>query len=253
MLRLLNKIKGFTLDAQDGEIGRVEDFYFDDHRWVVRYMVARTGNWLTGRRVLIAPVSLGEPDWDRQALPVRLSREQIRQSPPIETDEPVNRQKESILAQYYGWPMYWMPGYTEPYPRVPAGPPDHEPEQQAQRGDPNLRSCHEVSGYRIHAEDGEIGHVEDYVVMTADWGIRYLLVDTRNWLPGKKVLVSPLWISGVSWPREEVFVRMRRQTIREAPEFDIHKSLTRQFEKDLQEYYRKNGGDIEDQRPRQAG
>jgi hypothetical protein len=241
MLRRLNRIEGFALQATDGEIGKVQDFYFDDHRWVVRYMVANTGNWLVGQRVLISPASLGEPQWDDELLPVNLTCEQIRSSPPIETEQPVSRQKESMLAEYYGWPMYWTAGYVEPYPRVPATPAPAQQPARAPREHPDLRSCREVSGYRIHAEDGEIGHLEDYIVQTSDWGIRYLIVDTRNWLPGRKVLVSPLWIGGVSWPREELFVKLTRETLKRAPEYDPQRTLTSEEMQKIEEYYTNNG------------
>lgn len=234
MLLLLNTLHNFRLKAKDGEIGRVEEFYFDDQRWAIRYLVANTGSWLFGRRVLISPASLARPDFQRDQLPVDLTRRQIEDSPPLESHEPVSRQKEAVLARYYGWPMYWSPGYIEPLPSM--GPVARTGEQEP-APDPNLRSTSEVTGYHIHAMDGEIGHVQDFIVQDSDWGIRYLLVDTRNWLPGRRVLVSPMWVTDVNWAEEQVYANLPRETIRESPAFDAARLASAQYQQQIEDYF----------------
>ena len=122
----------------------------------------------------------------------------------MESDRPVSRQHELELHGYYGWPLYWGGGMVTAgtlgvYPELVVQPELHKEETPARgeeavgqaQDDPHLRSAREVTGYHIQAVDGGIGHVQDFIVDDEDWGIRYMLVDTRNWLPGESVLVSP--------------------------------------------------------------
>jgi hypothetical protein len=249
MLRKANDLTGYKLGAQDGEIGRVKQFYFDDESWTVRYLVADTGLWLSLRKVLISPFAVTGVNDAGKIVDVNLTREQIEASPPIEADKPVSRQYEEQYFRYYGWPLYWHgpwlwgpaphPGgfMTAPLPVEP--PPPGEKDRKP--GDPHLRSMDEVTGYHIHARDGEVGHVEDFLFDDEDWAIRYLVVDTRNWWPGKRVLLAPQWITGVSWHESELRVDLNRDTIKDAPEFDESSPITRDFEIRLFHYYRREG------------
>jgi uncharacterized protein YrrD len=241
MLRSLKELYGYALQATDGEIGTVEEFYFDDEKWAVRYLVANAGSWLTGRLVLISPLALGEPDWGSQRLPVKLTREQIRNSPDIDTAKPISRQHEIDYYQYYGWPYYWAGAETWGVSPLPlAAPPPPPPAEKASGqapGDTHLRSSREVEGYHIQARDGEIGHAEDFIVDDETWRLRYLVVDTRNWWPGKKVLVAPEWISGISWEEALVRVDLTREAIKAGPEFDPGQPINREYEARLYDYY----------------
>ena len=107
MLRSVQSLYGYTIRAKDGDVGKVHEFYFDDQAWVIRYLVADTGNWLVGRRVLISPVALGQPDWAAHTLPVELTKKQVEGSPHISMDQPVSRQMEEELYTYCGWAPYW--------------------------------------------------------------------------------------------------------------------------------------------------
>ena len=243
MLRSVHDWKGFTIQATDGEIGHVDQFFFDDEHWTIRYLVVDTGGWLAGRRVLISPIALGETDWPEQRLHVKLTRQQVENSPDIDLDRPVSRLQEKGYYQYYGWPAYWAgpalwgPG---PYPLYYAPEERHdiiEPDIKGESGDRHLRSVREVTGYAIQARDGDIGHVEDFLLDERDWSIRYLIVDTKNWLPGKKVLVAPTWISGVHWDRSNVSVDLTRSAIEQAPEYDESTGLTREYETRLYNHY----------------
>lgn len=235
MLRSVRDIIGYRVKATDGQIGTVKDFYFDDEAWTVRYIVLDTGHWLPGRRVLISPESVGEPDWQREILPVNMSRQKIDESPDVDLERPVSRQKQSQLSTYYDWTPYW--GYMGPVvglgtTKVGEADPamDHEPDE-------HLRSAREVCHYRIHASDGEIGHLQDFIVQTEGWVLRYLVVDTRVWLPAKKVLVSPAWIERVDWPTAEVYVDLERETIKNGPRFDYHSPVNREYEVRMFDYY----------------
>ena len=247
---MLNKgktLKGYTLDSLDGEIGKVNEFYFDDQYWTIRYLVADTGNWLTGGQVLISPYALGAVSRDEQHIAIDLTKKQIEDSPSLNSDKPVSRQFEEFYYGYYGWPMYWDGPYVwGSYPYIVR---DHEKRRdyttaytQAQKAwDPHLRSTYDVSGHHIQASDGEIGHVDDFIIDDETWAIRYLIIDTRNWWPGKKVLVSPQWIEHVSWEESKVFINLHRETIKQSPEYTEEFQLTRDYETGLHRHYNRKG------------
>lgn len=246
MKRSLNELIGYTIKAQDGEIGTVGDFYFDDHKWKIRYMIVDTGTWFAGDKVLISPVALDGPDWESKTFNVNLTKEQIQNSPSIDTDKPVSRQNEMDLHGYYGWPMYWgasMYGGLEMGMGLPGAPiitgEKTEPPYNEPKGDSHLRSVNQVTGYNIHASDGLIGHIVDFMVDDHKWKINYLLADLRTWLPGKKVLLSPKWIKEVSWEESQVFVDMTKDSIKQSPAFDPSKPVSLDFEGELHDYYGK--------------
>ena len=233
-------ILGFTLGAIDGEIGRAKDLYFDDQSWTVRYLVADTCKWLTLRQVLISPFAVqGFRDADK-VVPLNLTRAQIKGSPSIDEDAPLSRQFELEYYGYYGWPLYWQgPGLWGPsaLPVPGLGTVTPAAERLEHHGDTHLRSVSEVKGYHFEALDGEIGHVEDFILDDQDWVIRYLVADTRNWWPGKKVLLPPAWATNVDWARSSVHVNLAREVIKGAPEYDPSVPISRGYEASLFDYY----------------
>jgi len=243
MLRSLNKIIGYRLQAVDGEIGKVDDFYFEDLSWLVRYLVADTGTWLAERLVLLSPVVLGQADWETKGIPVQLTQEQIENSPPVTADLPVSRQLEAELHKYYNWVPYWQAGVpfagtttaVATQARIEQAA-DQIPGDVAQ-GDPHLQSVREVSGYHIYARDGEMGHVDDFIVEDESWTVRYLVIDTGNWLPGRRVLLVPSWVQKVDWSERMVYVDLQKDTIRESPLFDPSVPINRDYEQRLYDYY----------------
>lgn len=213
-----NLLRGFTLHALDGEIGKVSDLYFDDAGWVVRYLVVQTGTWLHSRKVLISTPHLGHMDLERKHIQVDLTMDQVRDSPDIDTEMPVSRQHEELLHRYYGWPFYWdsmsgMPGDFEMWMPLPEGAKTGE-----SKGDPHLHSTREIEGYHMHASDGNIGHVEDCIVEDDTWKMVYLVAKTRDWLPGRHVLVETEGIRDISWENLEVLVEYSCDEIRKCPE-----------------------------------
>jgi hypothetical protein len=243
MLSKVKTLSGYKLEARDGEIGNVKEFYFDDRHWTVRYLVAETGSWLTGRKVLISPYALRGVNKVEKSLSVDLTRKQIEDSPPLESHKPVSQQFEDDYYGYYGWPLYWSGaaawGTTAIPHRDPKSVARHE--REAKSWDRHLRSTAEVTGYDIQALDGEIGHVDDFVVDDASWQIRYLVVATTNWWPGRKVLVSPLWIDRVQWSDSKVFVHLSRETIQNSPEYSEEALLTREYEIGMHQHYGRKG------------
>ena len=243
MLNRAIALMGYKLHSLDGELGKVKDFYFDDRHWAIRYLVADTGQWISFRQVLISPYALLAVNSKEQNIAVDLTKKQIEDSPPLDSDKPVSRQFEQAYYGHYGWPSYWngpyMWGYY-PYPmRDPAKWTHAAQEEKA--WDPHLRSTRGVTGYNIHAADGEIGHVKDFLIDDETWAIRYLIVDTGNWWPGKKVLVSPQWTERVSWPDKKVFVNLSRETIKESPEYINEFLPTREYEERLHGHYNIKG------------
>ncbi|MEP7347259.1 MAG: PRC-barrel domain-containing protein [Gemmatimonadaceae bacterium] len=243
MLVKTTTLKGFTLKCRDGEIGSVKEFYFDDRHWAIRYLVANAGNWITGRKVLISPYSLESVNRPKEQIVVDLTKKQIEDSPPLNSDKPISRQFESSYYGYYGWPTYWTgPFMWGIYPSIVR---DREqwmdPAPSDKTWDAHLRSTDDVSGYHIQAADGEIGHVDDFIIDDETWAIRYLIIDTHNWWTGKKVLVSPQWIERVSWSDSKVFVSLERETIKKSPEYTNHSLITRDYESSLHRHYDRAG------------
>lgn len=230
MLHSAKKLDGMKVVAVNGEVGRVIDFYFDDEKWVIRHLVVDAGGWLTGRKVLLSPISVSGADWPDGRLRVNLSREQIENSPGIDTHKPVSRQHESDLYEHYGYPDYWSGPYLWGYAVLPTlleNRPMEDPERRARRermerqgNEIHLRSFREVVGYHMHARDDTLGHLEDLLYDERDWSIRLTVVDPRNWWPGKHVLLSPEHIESVSWEDKEVFVKLTRAQIDSSPEYD---------------------------------
>jgi hypothetical protein len=243
MLDRARMLKGFALNSLDGEVGRIKEFYFDDHHWAVRYLVADTGSWLAERQVLISPYALGAIDRDKHHIAVNLTLRQIEDSPALGADVPVSRQFQEAYYGYFGWPTYWSGPYMwGSYPQMArAHAVRTEPDADERTWDPHLRSTHDVDGHRVEAADGAIGHVTDFIIDDDTWAIRYLVVDTRNWWPGKMVLVSPKWIERIVWNESKVVVNLSRATIKGAPEYSEGLLLNRDYEEQLHRHYDRPG------------
>ncbi|NTU85811.1 MAG: PRC-barrel domain containing protein, partial [Chloroflexales bacterium] len=237
MLRSINDLGGLTIRATDGEIGSVDGFFFDDAHWAIRSMLVKTGGWLLPETVLISPQSIQAVHWEQRLIAVNLTCQQVRDAPNATTHQPVSRQMEIAHASYYGYEPYWygpglwggmgMPYYSVGMAAyVPLGMGATERarvravEHDLPQGDAHLRSTREVMGYHIQASDGAIGHIKDFVMDDTTWALRYLVVDTQNWWPGKQVLVAPTWITAVNWDDRTVGVDLPRATIKAGPEYD---------------------------------
>ncbi len=243
MLRKAKEIGRYSVLATDGDVGSVRGLYFDDESWTVRYLVVKAGGLISNRKVLVSPDLVGAVDGNARVLRVGLSREQVENGPGVEANRPVAAQQEVDYHAYYGTSPYWAvgPAFAPGFPEAaytgafPVEPPAKQ--TAGKDDDPHLRSAREVEGYRIRSMDGEIGHVEDFIVDDEAWTIRYVAVDTRNWLPGKKVLVAPRWISGVFWADAEVSVDLGSIEIKEAPEWDPDTPIDREYEIKLHSHY----------------
>jgi hypothetical protein len=259
MLRSVKELERYSIGATDGTIGKVSDFYFDDVAWVVRYFVVETGSWLARRRVLISPISIDRSNWQDKVLSLSITQDQVRNSPDIDTHRPVSRQHEMTYLGYYGYPYYWgstglwgQGAYPSMMSGLGYGGTDSQYRQSQamaaretaetladshRHDDPHLRSCAAVASYHIHGSDGDIGHVQGFLVDEESWAIRYLIVNTSNWWLGHQVLISPQWIDEVSWAAATVSVDLTRERIQSSPEYDPATTYDRSMESGLYRHY----------------
>lgn len=245
MMSVTSALKGLTICATDGRIGTVSDFLFDDRTWQVRWVVIDTGNWLPGRLVLVHPQALGKPDFNRNSLPVSLTKDRVENSPDIQQHLPVSRQMEQGVFAYYGWDPGWGGGafaMDGMMPFVPSsamtmGDTDLSIVDAPPEGDPHLRSVSATDNYNIHATDGEIGHVSNFLMDDDNWVLRYLIVDTRNWWPGKHVLLSPSGVTSIDWVEKTIFVDVTQDKVRSSPEWDPAALIHDSYEAKLRDHY----------------
>ncbi len=248
MKQPIENLMDFTISGTDGEIGKVKDFYFDDKSWTIRYLIVETGSWLSGRKVLLSPQAVTQTDWNQKLFNVLLTMEQIKNSPDIDTEKPVSRQHERDLYSYYPWGGYYLDGglglmgmnLSEPAGMIPVVHDEMDtPVEDSSNGDTHLRSTNAVTGYNLRATDGNIGDVEDFLINDTNWQIDFILVDTGNWFPGKKVLISPQLIKEISWEDNTVLVNATEEQVKNSPEYNPGEQLTERYEADLQNYYGK--------------
>jgi sporulation protein YlmC with PRC-barrel domain len=226
MLRSIKQLHGSALGALDGEIGYVKDFYFDDQKWGVRYVIVETGTWLTGRAVLISPHAFGHLHQAEKILRVKLTRKQIENSPSIDTHKPVSRQYEEEYHQYYGWPYYWqgdalwgmgsmpmmeLPPISDPAQLVPVKGAHHN------QAAAHLRSTNAVNGYHIGASDGTIGHVCDFMMDDESWAITQVIVKTGHRFSGKEVQIPTGKVERISYGESTVFVNLTSHAVDKSP------------------------------------
>jgi hypothetical protein len=218
MLKNTKELYGIRLAATDGDIGHVKDFYFDDKNWVVRYVVADTGSWLSGRQVLLSPHALGRFDQNAGVLPVNLTRAKIESSPSIETHRPVSRQYEIDYYRYYGWPAYWnggaMWGLGEyPVPAAPSKAGTADRLKLHHRSDKHLQSTRSIIGYDIQAIDGPIGSVSALMLNDLSWALQEIVAGSGHWYSGKEVLISTRKVVRISYEESKVFVSLSKGDI----------------------------------------
>jgi sporulation protein YlmC with PRC-barrel domain len=245
MLFKIEKLIGMPIHASDGTLGKVTNVFFDDHRWVIRYLVVDTGSWLEDRKVLISPLSVTGVDWVERSVHVRLTLSQVKASPDVETDKPVSRQRETELIRYYGYPDYlvgpMMWGIT-PFPLTPSAalsPSPSAPFHPARPpADHHLRSLNEVHGYHLHATDGGIGHLQDFLIDPKSWAIRFIVIDTRKWLPGRQVLIPPQWVINLDWDQKNLYVDVTHDEVKHSPEYDPGVEFSSVHEDSLYGHYR---------------
>lgn len=234
MKRNLNGLLGYTMKGTDGEIGKVRDFYFDDETWDIRHVILKTGSWFSSRDVLISPKAILESDWKDGILPVNLTMKQMLESPEIDTDKPVSRQQEIEIYGHNLWQPYWgndfyttgLGGIFGSEHQIAPNEAEETEDKlkptsvKSSPDDHHLRSAHVVTGFHIHAIDGKIGHVVDFIMDDQTWKILCLAIDTHQWIGGQKVLLPVRNIKGIEWENSSVYVDEKTDSIKTSPLFD---------------------------------
>jgi len=244
MLRNINEIIGYELLIEGKSVGNCKDLLFDDDCWTIRYLLADTGKWLFDKKVLISPLMISNPDWSARIINLNISKEQLEDCPSQTVDEPVSREYEEKINQFFGYPSYWSSNGLWGHAAFPTDL-SISLASEFDEDIPNLlklmideknhlRSFKKVKGYSINALNGDIGHLEDIIVDDQTWALRYIVVDTRNWFPGgKKVMLSLNWVEAISWLNSNFSVNLSKEKIKESPEFDPGKPIKSKYEKRL--------------------
>ncbi len=242
MLTQASAMNGYSIQASDGKIGTVSDLLFDDDTWLVRWLVVDVGDWLLGRKVLLPSTALGHLNREEEQFSVRLSQQQIKASPDIDTNLPVSRHMETDIYDYYGWRPYWpnglyLGGFGYPSDSFASTPDSADGPGGVAPIDRHLRSAHEIKGCHIHATDGEIGHVDDLLIEDGDWSIHYLSVETSNWWTGKDVLISPRSVQDIDWQERVISLDVDRARVKGSPPYAPTTQLDRIYENQFHDYY----------------
>jgi sporulation protein YlmC with PRC-barrel domain len=240
MLRSARELFGYTISARDGTIGTLRDVLFDDATWDLRYLVADIGSWLLDTHVLLPPEIFEQPRREERTVPVRTTRERIQRAPWVEDHPPVSRRAGEWLLVHGGyWPHLLEAGIGAGLTgrRLTAHLTAKAAAETRPDADPHLRSAREVVGYHIHATDGPIGHVEDFILETDARIIRHVVVDTANWWPGKQVLVAPDRTTDIDWPGRTVHIELGREEIKHAPSYDPSRPVNLEDQERVCDYH----------------
>jgi len=250
MMQVISPLKGFSIAATDGDIGAVVDFLFDDSTWNVRWLVVECGTWLKGHKVLIHPSAISSIDFEEELFEVKLTKAQVEGSPDPFEDLPVSRQMQARLYDHYGFDPNWgspsfvaasgamaSPLMATPYFGFASAEAPTGVEEADVSDDPHLRSFVEIVGYGIHAKDGEIGHLENFMLDTTSWTVRYLIVDTSHWWFGKRVLLATFAATEIDWSDRRIQVSATREQVKTSPIWDPMVAFNEIYAKQLHHHY----------------
>ncbi len=242
MLRSAKDIHNYRITAEDGEIGKSLEFFFDDRKWIIQYFIADTGVWLKNHKIIISPSLLLEPDWAKHEFPVKITREWVSSSPELEEDAPVSLQKKREMGGYDGKPSYLLTNdiYASVREKQGVENTDKKKPRKKVADFPFLRSTDGIEGYTIKATNGDIGKIEDFIIDDEKWVIRFLVVNTGGGIKGskgKRVLISPEWIIRFEPEKHTARINLPRERIAGAPEYDPHHAVNLEMENRVYEYY----------------
>jgi len=242
MLKPISSFLGSSVYAKNTLIGKVEDFYFDDQSWAIRYMIVNTGGWLAGKQVLVSPLGIQSGDSDHRRIELNMSPEQVQHSPSINSEMPVSKQQEAEYYDYFHWPYYWhgagiwgiAPSIEDALDRpFPIELRSKEIEQPHN----HLRDLKEILKYHIRATDRQFGHVNDFMFDDRDWVIRYFVIKSSSWFSTNRTLISTKWIEGIRWEDRVFQVGLHSKKMKGAPQFRPDLPIDRSYENKLHEYY----------------
>jgi hypothetical protein len=261
MLYSTHAITKVKLRSSDGAFGDIKDVYFDDISWIVRYLVVDIGTWNASLLVLISPEALTHFSEDDKAFHTELTRQQIAESPPFDSEKTVSRQHEERLSQYYGWNPYWTtPMGAYPWPGIYTYPPFSQESEgmdrwqsdslpptvarelearidQGKDEEIHLRSFNEVRKYGLRATDGDLGILEDLLIEPETWRITHMIADAKRWWPGGEVVIDRGLIQNIDWYEQKIEVLMSRDEVKNAPPYDRDQGITEAYQQALSQYY----------------
>jgi uncharacterized protein YrrD len=233
--RALHDIIGMRIHATDGILGHVRDVYFENGQWLIRYFEIDTSHWLLDRHVLLAPTAVQSLDWEHGRVHVALTREQVRNSPDIDSHKPVSRQHQAQLHEYFQWPFQSSDGVWRGEELAAElhklmietrGQEVPVPLPEQTKDDPHLWSARALSHYGLQGTDGDLGRVDDFLVYPDAWTIRHIVIATGSPLQARACLVPVDRITRISWDAKRIRVAMGRKTIGGLPRFAASQPLT---------------------------
>lgn len=236
-------IEGYTIHATDGELGKVDAFLFDDEKWTVRYLVVDTRKWLFGRKVLISPISIENIHHEEEYISVNLTKEQVKNSPDIDTEQPVSRAQESRMNRFFGWGSYWEePGIWGPsvYPSELAQQEVFEMNEETEES--RVRKTSELIGYEVSDRDEEeAGQVDSFLIDDQTWKVQYVLVSFED---HEEEIVLPLpakRITDVSWPETKIHIAASKDTFPNVPTYHPDQIIDEELERQIEDGFAGTG------------
>ena len=216
----------------------------------MRYIVAKHGLFVLGKRVLISPMSVTGTIRGGQAISVGLTRKQIRNAPSADLAQPISRKQEAMYLSYYRVPFYWggaglWGGALTPLEAGAlstttatdgASHPEADPESDDES---HLRSTREVVGYRVREPGEEVGTVTDFLIEDTTWAVRYLCIETAEDIGGGTLFISPHWVQEISWLERRVSIEILRAQLARVPKVGVGGVLSRDDEERLHEFFGK--------------
>jgi hypothetical protein len=190
-------------------MGSVRNFLFDDQSWTIHFLVVDVGSWHTWREAVLAIKAVERPDWVQKTFHVQLTKEQVRNSPDIDTKKPVSRQQEIAMKEYLGLSNCWSDSWFGRFSLIPAGREYPVPTKE----DPHLRSAWDMAGYKVWATDCEIGRLEGFIMDDKSWHLGFLSVKAGDWLHNCTVLLPTRWVKSISWANHRVNLHQSQEQI----------------------------------------
>ena len=235
MKHSVKKLSKYSVKTQDGKEGKIKDFLFDEKRWIIRYLEADFGSFFNMKKVLIPRLFIKNPDPENENIDLALEGKDIESCPDPDQGIPVSRAYEIELNKHYNIDHYWTYdfGAVESPMLFPFRPLDIPSKTVSEKDlDTHLRSFNEVEGYHISTLDGKLGHIDDIISDDYDWQIVHLIADTSNWLPWSKKVILPLdFLDKISYVNREVSISLKKDSIKNAPEYDPDRTLELNEEK----------------------
>ena len=191
-----NGLRGLRVMNAGEAVGHVDEFYFDDQSWRIRYLVLDVGSWLSGRKVLVSPATIVSLEWDAKSMNIKATKDEIRKSPDVSTELPVALVLEAQIHRHFAWDYYW----PEMFPMK------EEVSEDAlnKTHDPHLRSTRVLSDISVVTEKGKpLGRIEEFLIDPKAWRIDLLRIDH-----GKvgSVLLSPELVKSIDVSRREILI-----------------------------------------------